>query len=150
MRWGKMVPELTVSDFAESLAFYTRGVGFEVAFTCAEPAFAYLDFEGAQLMGSEFHQDGWNVAGLARPYGKGINLQIECSDVDGLREELARSSYPLYRAIEEQWYETGDVLSGQREFLVQDPDGYLLRFSEFLGEREKITHQADLERGSGV
>ena len=145
-----MVPELTVSDFDESLAFYTRGVGFEVAFSRAEPAFAYLDFEGAQLMISEFQGDGWNVGELTRPYGRGINLQIECSDVEGLREDLARSSYPLYRGIEEEWYETGDVLSGQREFLVQDPDGYLLRFSEFLGERDKTTHQADLERGRGV
>jgi hypothetical protein len=25
--------------------------------------------------------------------------------------------------------------SGQRQFLVQDPDGYLLRFAEPLGER---------------
>jgi catechol 2,3-dioxygenase-like lactoylglutathione lyase family enzyme len=145
-----MVPELTVSDFDESLAFYTRGVGFDVAFSRAEPAFAYLDLEGAQLMISEFHEDGWNVGELTRPYGRGINLQIECSDVEGLREDLARSSYPLYRGIEEAWYETGDVLSGQREFLVQDPDGYLLRFSEFLGERDKTTHRADLERGRGV
>ena len=145
-----MVPELTVSDFDESLAFYTRGVGFEVAFSRAEPAFAYLDFEGAQLMISEFHHDGWNVGELARPYGRGINLQIECSDVEGLREDLARSSYPLYRGIEEGWYEKGDVLSGQREFLVQDRDGYLLRFSELLCEREKDTHQADLGGGRGV
>jgi catechol 2,3-dioxygenase-like lactoylglutathione lyase family enzyme len=145
-----MVPELTVSDFDESLAFYTRGVGFDVAFSRAEPAFAYLDLEGAQLMISEFHEDGWNVGELTRPHGRGINLQIECSDVEGLREDLARSSYSLYRGIEEAWYETGDVLSGQREFLVQDPDGYLLRFSEFLGERDKTTHRADLERGRGV
>ena len=145
-----MVPELTVSDFDESLAFYTRGVGFDVAFSRAEPAFAYLDFEGVQLMISEFHEDGWNVGELTRPYGRGINLQIECSDVEGLREDLARSSYPLYLGIEEAWYETGDVLSGQLEFLGQDPDGYLLRFSEFLGERDKTTNQADLERGRGV
>ena len=134
-----MVPELTVSGFDESLALLR-----------AEPAFAYLDFEGTQLMISEFHEEGWNVGELARPYGRGINLQIECSDVEGLREDLARSSYPLYRGIEEEWYETGDMLSGQREFLVQDLDGYLLRFSEFLGERDKTTHQADLERGRGV
>ena len=27
-------------------------------------------------------------------------------------------------------------LLGNKEFLVQDPDGYLLRFSEDLGEKE--------------
>ncbi|HAT7741725.1 TPA: VOC family protein, partial [Vibrio vulnificus] len=29
-------------------------------------------------------------------------------------------------------------LSGQKEFLVQDPDGYLLRFSQYLGEKPKV------------
>jgi hypothetical protein len=27
------------------------------------------------------------------------------------------------------------MLAGQREFLLQDPDGYLLRFVQYLGER---------------
>ena len=27
------------------------------------------------------------------------------------------------------------ILLGNKEFLVQDPDGYLLRFSEDLGEK---------------
>lgn len=141
-----MVPELTVSNFAESLEFYAAKLGFEVAFSRADPAFAYLDFEGAQLMIEEFHEGGWNVAGLTRPYGRGINLQIECSDAEGLRDRLAGSSYPLYREIGDEWYDTGDALAGQREFLVQDPDGYLLRFSQHLGERDKAD-RPDLEGG---
>jgi hypothetical protein len=35
----------------------------------------------------------------------------------------------------EGWYRTGGVETGQRQFLVQDPDGYLLRLAEVLGER---------------
>ncbi|HFQ4989843.1 TPA: VOC family protein, partial [Vibrio vulnificus] len=27
---------------------------------------------------------------------------------------------------------------GQKEFLIQDPDGYLLRFSQYLGEKPKV------------
>ena len=46
-------------------------------------------------------------------------------------------AYPLYRDIEESWRETGMTLSGAREFLIQDPDGYLLRFSQDLGEQAK-------------
>ena len=138
-----MVPELTVSDFAASLEFYEEKLGFEVMFSRSESSpFAYLDLEGAQLMLEEFHQDAWNVAELQKPYGRGINLQIECSDVDRLRNSLANSAYPLYRETEDVWRETGDTFSGQREFLVQDPDGYLLRFSENLGER-------DLEESAG-
>lgn len=151
MEWGKIVPELTVSNFDESLAFYTDKLGFEVVFSRSErAAFAYMDFEGAQLMLEEFHKEGWNVAGLQRPYGRGINLQIECSDAGRLRDGLVGSKYPLYREIEDVWRDTGDTVSGAREFLVQDPDGYLLRFSEPLGERDKTIHQADLERGRVV
>ena len=146
-----MVPELTVSDFAESLAFYTYTLGFEVLFSrSGEAHFAYIDFEGAQLMLEEFHEDGWNVAGLDRPYGRGINLQIECSDAGRLRAGLVGSEYPLYREVEDVWRDTGSVVTGSRELLVQDPDGYLLRFSQHLGERDKMTHQADLERGRDV
>ncbi len=54
-----------------------------------------------------------------------------------LRDTLVQLAYPLYREIEESWRETGMTLSGAREFLVQDPDGYLLRFSQDLGERAK-------------
>ena len=32
--------------------------------------------------------------------------------------------------IEENWYRQDDKLLGNREFLIQDPDGYLLRFFE--------------------
>ena len=146
-----MVPELTVSDFEESLAFYTQGLGFEVMFSrSGEAAFAYMDFEGAQLMLEEFHQHGWNVAELKRPYGRGINLQIECSDAGRLRDGLVGSEYPLYREVEDVWRETGGTVTGSREFLVQDPDGYLLRFSQHLGENDKATHEMDLERGTDV
>ena len=146
-----MVPELAVSDFTESLAFYTEKLGFEVVFSRSdEAAFAYMDFEGAQLMLEEFHQDAWNVAGLEKPYGRGINLQIECSDAGLLRDGLVGSKYPLYRGVQDVWRDTGGTVTGSREFLVRDPDGYLLLFSPHLGEREKATHETDLERGRDV
>jgi len=134
---------LTVSNFAESIRFYTGMLGFEVMFSRFDSAdFAYLGFEGSQLMLEEFHLDGWNVAGLEKPYDRGINLQIECSDADGLRDLLADSAYPLYREIEDVWRVTGETVSGSREFLVQDPDGYLLRFAQTLGEHEKSPEPA--------
>jgi hypothetical protein len=111
----------------------------EVLFSRSDSAdFAYLNFEGAQLMLEEFHPEAWNVAELEKPYGRGINLQIECSDTSQLRDGLASSDYPLYRDVEDAWRDTGDTLSGAREFLVQDPDGYLLRFSQYLGERDRL------------
>ena len=40
--------------------------------------------------------------------------------------------------IEYERYRQDNKLLENREFLVQDPDGYLLRFSEDLGEKEKF------------
>ena len=132
---------MTVSDFAESIRFYTDILGFEVMFSRSDTAdFAYLEFEGSQLMIEEFHVDGWNVAGLEKSYGRGINLQIECSSADELRDRLSNTEYPLYREIADVWRLTGDIVTGSREFLVQDvqdPDGYLLRFCQHLGERDR-------------
>jgi hypothetical protein len=37
--------------------------------------------------------------------------------------------------MEVKWYRTGDFLSCNRQFVVVDPDGYLLRFYTDLGKR---------------
>jgi hypothetical protein len=36
---------------------------------------------------------------------------------------------------EQKWYRTGEVETGVHQFLVQDPDGYLIRFAAYIGER---------------
>jgi hypothetical protein len=42
---------------------------------------------------------------------------------------------PLFGDLEDAWYRQGDIDSGNRQYLVQDPDGYLLRFFQDLGAR---------------
>ena len=42
------------------------------------------------------------------------------------------------------------TVTGSEEFLVQDPDGYLLRFSEHPGECETALQRTNLEGGSDV
>lgn len=135
MNWNKLVPELTVSDFAVSLEFYTKLLGFKVLFARENPQFVYLELESVQFMLEEFREDGWNVGLLEKPYGRGINFQIELDDIQPIYDRLTSDRVKLFREIKDNWYKTGNILSGQREFLVQDPDGYLLRFSQFLGER---------------
>ncbi|WP_193636372.1 VOC family protein [Brachybacterium subflavum] len=41
----------------------------------------------------------------------------------------------LFLAPETRWYRTGVQETGVVQFLVQDPDGYLLRFQSSLGRR---------------
>ncbi|HSW93417.1 MAG TPA: VOC family protein, partial [Gammaproteobacteria bacterium] len=42
----------------------------------------------------------------------------------------------IFLPIEEKWYRANNVELGNRQFIVQDPDGYMLRFAEDPGERE--------------
>ena len=42
---------------------------------------------------------------------------------------------PIHTAPREVWRRHGDRESGQREFFVQDPDGYLLMIAQTIGHR---------------
>lgn len=137
--WAALVPELGVSDFAASLAFYTDTLGFRLCY--ARPGFAYLERGQAQIMLEDL-AGAWTTAPANRPFGRGINLQIEAEDAGQLYDRLRAAHWPIFRDIQESWYRAGDVEHGQREFLIQDPDGYLLRFAEPLGERA-TTQEAD-------
>jgi hypothetical protein len=77
----------------------------------------------------------WNVGVLERPFGRGMHLQIEVQDVDRLCQGFKDAAWPIFFEMEERWYRMGDVETGNRQFLVQDPDGYLLRFFQDLGRR---------------
>ena len=72
---------------------------------------------------------------LKYPLGLGLNFQIECNDAILLKHKLVKAGYEIYRGVKESWYNTGEEISGFKEFLVQDPSGYLLRFSQYLGKR---------------
>jgi catechol 2,3-dioxygenase-like lactoylglutathione lyase family enzyme len=137
MKFNRLIPELSVSDFSKSLHFYTVILGFSIHYQRTDPNFAFLSFAEAQLMIEQFHDSGWNVASLEKPYGRGINFQIECSNVSQIVSSLQNVSYPLYRDLKEAWRDVEGQLCGEIEFLVQDPDGYLLRFSEYLGTKIK-------------
>ena len=79
--------------------------------------------------------DKWNIGELKYPFGNGINFQLEVSDVDKIYFALKKNNFKIAFGIEENWYRQGNRLLGNKEFLIQDPDGYLLRFFEDLGEK---------------
>jgi catechol 2,3-dioxygenase-like lactoylglutathione lyase family enzyme len=130
-----LVPELICSDFERSLHFYTDILGFSVLYSRPEERFAYLDREGAQIMIEQSIGRRILSGELEHPYGRGINLQIEVSAVEPLYAKVQTSDAPIYLPLEDKWYRRDAVLLGNRQFIVQDPDGYLLRFFESLGRR---------------
>jgi catechol 2,3-dioxygenase-like lactoylglutathione lyase family enzyme len=132
--FAPLVPELMCRDPAASRAFYVDLVGFSIRYERPESDFVFLDLEGAQIMLCPIHDD-WVTGTMEAPLGRGINLQIEVSDVDALRDRIVAAGRALFQDMETSWYRDGATEHGQREFLVQDPDGYLLRFCQDLGTR---------------
>jgi catechol 2,3-dioxygenase-like lactoylglutathione lyase family enzyme len=137
--WAPLVPELIVSDLDESLAFWCGMLGFRIAYDRPEERFVYLDLSGAQLMLEERseHQRQWITASLEQPLGRGINFQVQVDDCEPALERLALAGWPLFAEPEDAWYRVGDAESGMRQFLVQDPDGYLVRVASPLGDRRR-------------
>jgi len=125
-----LVPELIVHDFEESRAFWCGTLGFEVVFE--RPGFAYLRHGHAEIMiaAASGH---WETGPLERPLGRGINIKIFIGSADAVANRIRRHGWPLYSDVHEGWYASGGVSRGYRQVLVQDPDGYLLRFAEKLG-----------------
>lgn len=133
-----LVPELVVSDFERSLAFYTGTLGFRVLYGRPEERFAYLQREAAQIMIEQPTDRAWITGPLETPFGRGINLQIACTDAKALRDRCRAAGIALYMDLEDAWYRRDATLLGCRQFLVQDPDGYLLRFSQDIGARPAV------------
>lgn len=133
--FNALVPELDVTDIEASLHFWCKLLGFDVAYDRPQAKFAYLQRERAQVMLCEINGN-WEVGALERPFGRGVNFQIAASTIDPIVAALTQAGWPLYREPYEVWYRLGDnVEGGSREFLVQDPDGYLIRFAQSIGRR---------------
>jgi catechol 2,3-dioxygenase-like lactoylglutathione lyase family enzyme len=133
----KLVPELICSDLNQSLRFYTGLLGFSVLYARPEERFAFLDFDGAELMLEQPHTRDrlWPRAELTKPFGRGVNFEIHVSDVDRSHAIIVAAGIECFLPLEEKWYRRDDHEVGVRQFAVEDPDGYLIRLSQSLGTR---------------
>ena len=137
-----LTPELSCADFAKSLAFYTDILGFSIQYQRPEDGFAMLEYQGSRLMIDQLHAvdptptgRSWILAPMEYPFGRGINFQIVTDNVDALYERVQKLNAKIYLPMEEKWYRADDLELGNRQFIVLDPDGYMLRFFQDLGER---------------
>lgn len=133
--WASLMAEMMVQDFPRSLAFWTGPMGFSVAFTRpAQKLACLMRPEGAQIM--IYERDGdWETGPLEAPFGRGAIIQVYVADVDHIAQAMRAANVPFYVELREKWRDWGDRLGGQREFLVQDPDGYLVMVAQRIGER---------------
>lgn len=130
-----LIPELSVSDMEQSLNFYSEILLFKIEYQRPEDKFALLSLNECQIMIEEVNGH-WSTGELSYPYGRGINFQIIINDIDPLYDSLKKNEYPIKFDIQENWYRADTKLKGQKEFLIMEPDGYLLRFVQNLGEKD--------------
>lgn len=129
MKFNGIIPELSVSSIIESKKFYIDILGFHLEYERVKDKFAFLSYGEAQIMIEEINGH-WNTGELQYPLGRGINFQIDTDDVDKIVYNLKQNNIKLFRGIMESKYVCNCEVIVDKEILVQDPDGYLLRFSQ--------------------
>ena len=136
INFNKNIPELSVTNLNKSLNFY-KTIGFNIEYERPENKFVFISYGDIQFMLQEIsNNDKWQIAPLSYPFGNGINFQLEVTNITQIYNNLKANNYKIAFEIEENWYRQNNKLLGNKEFLVQDPDGYLLRFSEDLGQKQ--------------
>ena len=131
-----LVPELAVTDYDVSKRFWCDVVGFSLRYERPEEGFGYLVLDNAHLMLDQInHGRTWATGPLEPPLGRGINLEVQVADLDAAWRRASAARWPIFVEPEEQWYRAGEREIGVRQFLVQDPDGYLVRLQQEIGER---------------
>ena len=127
MKFNSLIPELTVTNIDISKEFYQK-IGFKIKYERKEDKFCFLELENNQLMIEE-ENDNWNVGKMEYPFGRGINISMYVSDIDKMYNDLVKKKIKMFLNLEIHNYKVDDVIYEDKEFLIQDPDGYLLRFN---------------------
>ena len=128
MNFNRTIPELSVFDIERTKKFY-RELGFKIEYERTEDKFVFMSFQDSQFMFEQIHDDGWNIGELVYPLGRGINFSIAVDDIEELYKLVNNLNIELYRELTRNIYQVNGIEEMQIEFLIQDPNGYLLRFT---------------------
>ncbi|MBF1114567.1 MAG: VOC family protein [Solobacterium sp.] len=128
MDFNKMIPELSVFDIEQTKRFY-NDLGFKIEYERPEEKFVFMSFQDSQFMFEQIHDNGWNIGKLIYPLGRGINFSIAVDDIEGLYKLVKTLNLEIYRELNRSIYQVNGTEETQTEFLIQDPNGYLLRFT---------------------
>lgn len=128
MDFNKMIPELSVFDIEQTKRFY-NDLGFKIEYERPDEKFVFMSFQDSQFMFEQIHDNGWNIDELIYPLGRGINFSIAVDDIEGLYKLVKTLNLEIYRELNRSIYQVNGTEETQTEFLIQDPNGYLLRFT---------------------
>lgn len=127
MEFNKLIPELTVRDINVSKDFYLK-LGFKIMYEREENNFCFVEMDGNQIMLDQINGN-WEVAPLEYPFGRGINISMSIDNIEEVYARIVEDDIKLYKTLETHSYRVNDKVYDDKEFLIQDPDGYLLRFN---------------------
>lgn len=127
MNFNKLIPELSVTNITNSTNFYTS-IGFKIIYERKEEKFCFLELNGNQLMIEQIN-DNWNTGDLEYPFGRGINISMTVDNIDEFYNNVKKLDYKIFKDLMINEYKVDNVIYEDKEFLIQDPDGYLLRFN---------------------
>ncbi len=95
------------------------------------------DGAGRYIFGAAFSPSDTSRVPRASPgRPQGVSYHIQGDGLSPIPANLNAMPWPPSRAPTKNWYRVGiDREHGTREFIVQDPDGYRLRFTQTIGGR---------------
>jgi len=127
MQFNSLIPELSVTDINKSKEFYLS-LGFTIKYERLENKFCFLELEQNQIMIEQIN-DNWNTGILEYPFGRGINISMSISNVEELYNNIKNKNIKIFKELQLHTHRVDDKEYQDKEFLIQDPDGYLLRFN---------------------
>ena len=134
MKFNRLIPELYVSDYERIILFYTKILGFCIVYEREESKFAMISLQGSQIMIQQATEN-WKTGDLEYPFGRGVNFQNEVDKLAPIFDNIRKNNYHVFVEPADSLRKVKSQFVGDREFLVKDPDGYLIRFSENIGTR---------------
>ena len=128
MDFNNLIPELSVFDILQTKNFY-KELGFKIESERQKEKFIFMSFQDSQFMFEQIHDEGWNTGELIYPLGRGINFSIAVDDIENLYTLVKSKKLEIYKKLTKSAYLVNGIEEIQMEFLIQDPNGYLLRFT---------------------
>lgn len=125
--FNSLIPELSVTDINVSKKFYIN-LGFKIVYERPENKFCFMQLENNQIMLEECNNN-WNVGKMEYPFGNGINISMSVKDIDNMYANIKNKNIKVFIELETHEYRVSETIYQDKEFLLQDPDGYVLRFN---------------------
>jgi uncharacterized glyoxalase superfamily protein PhnB len=123
---------LAVKNMNTMIEFYCKNLNFEVLTIVPNedtPQFTILQNGNVQVMLETVESLSKSNPSLENPlnqsqqYGIGVINYIKTDDVSDLYNKLVENSVPVVKELHETWY-------GTKEFAIEDPEGYVVMFSQ--------------------